>query len=370
MNSDLELKQKIEAEIRAALGDAAADIGVSVKAGVATLSGFARSWSDACIAEHAARRGGDLGGLANDIEVRLPILDERSDPDIARAAVGALEAAGLGPHVFVSVRHGQLTLDGEVASRGLRILAERTVRRLKGLKSVVNRLKTAPAPAAPAPAAPPLAPERGTGGVREAVCVVDSQAELEALVDELTTHGVDRTDISLMASFPAVYEKLGIVYRRPEEVADLPQVPRRSLVTRDDVVGSTALVFGALMTVGSFGAALPIVASGGALAAAVAAAVGGGAAAGALARIIRDRILNPRDAARLEDDLESGGLVVFVRVDTPEEEARALRIMREVGADSVHLHEIAVTKAELAQAAAEARAAEPRAVQAVAAGPA
>jgi hypothetical protein len=237
-----------------------------------------------------------------------------------------------------------------VESRGQRILAERAVRRLKGLKGVVNRLRVRPAGAPPPSAAPqPVPPARG--GVREAVGVVDSQDELEALVEELTTHGVDRTDISLMASFPAVFEKLGRVYRRPEEVADLPQVPRRALVTRDDVVGSTALVFGALMTVGSFGAALPIVASGGALAAAIAAALGGGAAAGALAKIIRDRILNPRDARRLEDDLESGGLVVFVRVDTPEEEARALKILRDVGADSVHVHEIAVSAAELDQVA-------------------
>ena len=92
----------------------------------------------------------------------------------------------------------------------------------------------------------------------------------------------------------------------------------------------------------SFSAALPVVASGGALAAAIAAAVGGGAAAGALARIIRDKVINPRDAARLEDDLMSGGLVVFVRVDTSAEEANALKIMREVGADNVHVHEIDV----------------------------
>ncbi|OHB28784.1 MAG: hypothetical protein A2790_22340 [Phenylobacterium sp. RIFCSPHIGHO2_01_FULL_69_31] len=180
--------------------------------------------------------------------------------------------------------------------------------------------------------------------VREAVGVVDSLEELEELVNQLTTHGVDRTDISLMGSFSAVFHKLKKVYRRPDEVADLPDVPRRALVTRDDVFVATPLVFGTLLTVGSFGAALPIVASGGALAAAVAAAIGGGAAAGALARIIRDKVVNPRDAARLEDDLTSGGLVVFVRVDTPDEETQALKIMRDVGADNVHVHEIDIRR--------------------------
>jgi osmotically-inducible protein OsmY len=110
---DLELKRRIEMEIGSALGESAADIAVAVKARVATLSGFASSWSDACIAEHAARRAGELAALANDIEVRLPVIDERSDPQIARAAVEALEAARLGAHAFVTVRHGQLTLEGE-----------------------------------------------------------------------------------------------------------------------------------------------------------------------------------------------------------------------------------------------------------------
>ena len=361
MISDVELKRRAEAEIAAALGDDAGDLGVAVKDAVLTLSGFVKSYSDACIAEHAARKAG-VRGLANEIEVRLPLVDRRSDPDIVRAALKALEAedVGIGDRIFVRAKDGVLTLEGTAASPGQRLAAERVVRRLKGVKGLLNQIRVEPpAPEAAAePSSLTQAPQEprsfaetprrepviSSGRVREAVCVVDSLEELDALVSELTTHGVDRTDISLMGSFPAVFHKLKKVYRRPDEVADLPGVPRRSLVTRDDVFASTALVFGTLLTVGSFGAALPIVASGGALAAAIAAAVGGGAAAGALAKIIRDRVVNPRDAARLEDDLMSGGLVVFVRVDTPNEEARALKIMRDVGADNVHVHEIEVDR--------------------------
>lgn len=358
MISDVELKRLAEAEIAAALGDDACDLAVAVKDAVATLSGFVKRYSDACIAEHAARKAG-VRGIANEVEVRLPLVDRRSDPEIARAALKALEAEDLGvaERLFVRVKHGVLTLEGSTESAPQRVAAERVVRRLKGLKGLINQIRVEPPkPASEAPAPAPRAPEEARSfaeasdpepaisalRVREVVGVVDSQEELDALVNELTTHGVDRTDISLMGTFSAVFHKLKKVYRRPDEVADLPDVPRRSLVTRDDVFASTALVFGTLLTVGSFGAALPVVASGGALAAAIAAAVGGGAAAGALARIIRDKVINPRDAARLEDDLMSGGLVVFVRVDTSAEEANALKIMREVGADNVHVHEIDV----------------------------
>ena len=365
MISDVELKQRAEAEISAALGDDACDLGVAVKDSVATLSGFVRSYSDACIAEHAVRKAG-ARGVANEIEVRLPLLDRRSDPDIARAALKALEAEDLGvaEQIFVRVKDGVLTLEGTVDSPAQRLAAARVVRRLKGVKDLQNQLRVEERPAEPqaapssepgptvrAPQEPRSFAEPGVKDpailathVREAVGVVDSLEELEELVNQLTTHGVDRTDISLMGSFSAVFQKLKKVYRRPDEVADLPDVPRRALVTRDDVFVATPLVFGTLLTVGSFGAALPIVASGGALAAAVAAAIGGGAAAGALARIIRDKVVNPRDAARLEDDLTSGGLVVFVRVDTPDEEAQALKIMRDVGADNVHVHEIDIRR--------------------------
>ena len=94
MISDVELKQRAEAEISAALGDDACDLAVAVKDSVATLSGFVRRYSDACIAEHAVRKAG-ARGVANEIEVRLPLLDRRSDPDIARAALKALAAEEL-----------------------------------------------------------------------------------------------------------------------------------------------------------------------------------------------------------------------------------------------------------------------------------
>ena len=176
--------------------------------------------------------------------------------------------------------------------------------------------------------------------VREVVGVVHSQEELDAVTDRLTRAGFDRSDIDLMASRDTVLRKLNAVYADPTVVADVPDVPRRDLVMRDDVVASSALVFGTLIAIGSLGAALPIIASGGAVAAAVAAAVAGGAAATAIAKPIRDHIVGQADAKQLEDELRLGGLVVFVRVRSPEREAEALAIMRDCGARNVHVHEV------------------------------
>ena len=78
---------------------------------------------------------------------------------------------------------------------------------------------------------------------------------------------IDRSDINLMASHDAVVRKLRAVYRDPVELAEAPGLPRRDLVTRDDVSSVSAVVFGTLVSVGALGAALPVIASGAALAA-------------------------------------------------------------------------------------------------------
>jgi len=182
--------------------------------------------------------------------------------------------------------------------------------------------------------------------VREVVGTVNSREDLDALVDRLTTSGFDRGDISLMASHEAVVWKLRAIYRDPVEVAEAPDLPRRDLVTRDDVSSVSAVVFGTLVSIGSLGAALPIIASGGALAAIVAAALTGGAAATAIGKVIRDRIVKGLDAATLENDLLHGGLVVFIRARDPEREELAMAIMRDCGARNVHVHEVKMKRFE------------------------
>src|SRR5947209_3853458 len=65
----------------------ATDIAVSVKNGVVALSGFVRSYAQKVEAERTAKRVLGVTGLANDIDVRLPIFNQRPDPDIARDVV-------------------------------------------------------------------------------------------------------------------------------------------------------------------------------------------------------------------------------------------------------------------------------------------
>src|SRR5260221_1031283 len=67
------------------------EIGVAVNNGIVTLSGWVDSYTKKWAAEEAALRVRGVKAVANDIEVRLPSSAERTDTDIAAAALHALE---------------------------------------------------------------------------------------------------------------------------------------------------------------------------------------------------------------------------------------------------------------------------------------
>src|SRR5438105_14440809 len=67
------------------------EIGVAVKDGIVTLTGWVDSLIKKWAAEEAVLRVRGVKAVANDIEVRLPALAARTDADIAEAALHALK---------------------------------------------------------------------------------------------------------------------------------------------------------------------------------------------------------------------------------------------------------------------------------------
>jgi osmotically-inducible protein OsmY len=112
------------------------EIGVVVKDGVVTLRGWVDSYTKRWAAENAAYRVRGVKAVANDIEVRLPSSTERTDADIAAAAIRALEwdAFVSVDKLEVTVSKGWVTLKGEVEWQYQKQDAERAVRRLIGVK--------------------------------------------------------------------------------------------------------------------------------------------------------------------------------------------------------------------------------------------
>src|ERR1700716_4093939 len=91
MKSDSEIERDVKDELAWNPDLDATDIAVSVKKGVVTLAGFVKSYTDKYEAEAAAKRVAGVVGIANDIEVRMPSVDERPDPEIARDAVASIK---------------------------------------------------------------------------------------------------------------------------------------------------------------------------------------------------------------------------------------------------------------------------------------
>jgi osmotically-inducible protein OsmY len=122
------------------------EIGVVVKDGVVTLTGWVDSYAKKWAAEEAAHRVRGVLAVANDIEVRLPTAAERTDADIAAAAVRALEWDAAIPvdKLDITVSKGWVTLRGEVEWQYQKQDAERVVRRLQGVRGVSNLIVVRP----------------------------------------------------------------------------------------------------------------------------------------------------------------------------------------------------------------------------------
>jgi osmotically-inducible protein OsmY len=146
MKSDSEIKRDVEAELQSDPVVDATDIAVAVKNGVVTLTGFVRRYSEKLEAEAAAKRVAGVVGLANDLEVRLSAADQRADPEIARDAVAAIKTylPFSWQQIRVVVDKGWVTLEGHIKWNYQREEAERAVRRVKGVRGVINTIQLEP----------------------------------------------------------------------------------------------------------------------------------------------------------------------------------------------------------------------------------
>jgi osmotically-inducible protein OsmY len=146
MRLDSDIRRDVEDELRWDPDIDATDIAVSVNKSVVTLAGFVRSYMQKYEAENDAKRVAGVVAVANDIEVRLPDIDERPDPDIARDAIARIksELPYAWDGIRVVVKSGWLTLEGEVEWYYQKERAEEAVRRVRGVKSVTNSIQIKP----------------------------------------------------------------------------------------------------------------------------------------------------------------------------------------------------------------------------------
>lgn len=146
MKSDRQLEADVIDQLLWEPSIDSSQIGVTAQDGVVTLLGNVPRYVDKMEAERVAKGVAGVRGVANDIEIHLPGVSNRSDTDIARAAVTALEWNALVPRdkVKVTVRDGWLFLEGQVDWQYQRTAAGEMVRSLIGVKGVTNQISLTP----------------------------------------------------------------------------------------------------------------------------------------------------------------------------------------------------------------------------------
>jgi len=144
--TDTELQRDVLNELKWEPSVDAAHIGVSAKDGIVTLSGHVPSYAEKYAAERAAKRVYGVRAVANELDVKIPGSTQRTDADIAAAAVNALKSHLSVPadKIKVTVSKGWLKLEGEVEWQYQRIAAENAVRYLSGVTGVTNLITVKP----------------------------------------------------------------------------------------------------------------------------------------------------------------------------------------------------------------------------------
>lgn len=146
MKTDAELQKDVMDEIRWEPTTMGSQIGVTAVGGVVTLTGVVATYAEKWAVERATLRVQGVKAIAEEITITLSGPHERTDAEIATAAVSSLQA-----HVWVTgdiqptVTHGWINLKGEVSWEYERTAATDAVRFLPGVRGVTNDIAIKPA---------------------------------------------------------------------------------------------------------------------------------------------------------------------------------------------------------------------------------
>lgn len=146
MKTDAQIKQAILDELVFLPDIDETQIGVIVEDGVVTLTGFVDTFSKKVAAEKAVKKVAGVMAVAEDIVVKYGDDYKKTDKEIAKAAVNALEWDASVPKekVMIKVDNGYIFLSGNLPWAYQRNAAKRAVQNLLGVKGVVNNIMITP----------------------------------------------------------------------------------------------------------------------------------------------------------------------------------------------------------------------------------
>ena len=146
MRTDQEIQSDVTAELQTDPSAGASHVGVSVKDGIVTLTGYVSNYAEKWATERAAKRVYGVKAVADEVTVKIPSDHERTDDEIAEAAVQALRWHAAVPDDLIKlvVENGWVTVEGAVDWQYQKDAALQAIRSLMGVRGLIDRLSVAP----------------------------------------------------------------------------------------------------------------------------------------------------------------------------------------------------------------------------------
>lgn len=144
--SDTLLKTDIQEALDFEPGIKSQNIIIKIEDGIVTLTGSVENYYEKFLAENTIKNIQGVKGVVEEIQVKFGESLERSDEEIAKAAIRALEWDASLPKdkIKVVVERGTVTLSGEVEWQYQRDKAYHDIRYLFGVKHVTNTISLKP----------------------------------------------------------------------------------------------------------------------------------------------------------------------------------------------------------------------------------
>lgn len=173
--------------------------------------------------------------------------------------------------------------------------------------------------------------------VPEVVGIFDTHEDLQKAFYDLRMTGIHHSDMSILAGEKVLQEKLGKAYWRATELEDDPKAPRAHFVSEEAIGELEGAIAGGFFFVGSFIAMTAMLTPVSTLAASIAAIAIGGSPAAVIGALLARRV-GQHHKDYYVNQIEHGGILLWVRVHSKEQENLANKIMKGHSGHDVHAH--------------------------------
>ncbi len=184
--------------------------------------------------------------------------------------------------------------------------------------------------------------DKQSADIREAVGIFFKVEKIEETVEDLKAAGFKNEELGLLAGDFTVKEKLGHIYEEVNKDIDSPDAPQTAFVAKESIGDVPHALFGTLFITGAAVAGGAIVATAGVLGGALITAAATTAVIGGIGAVIGS-LIHQSHAEYLEEQVDRGRLVLFVRTRDEDHEKQAMEILSKHAAYDPKIYSIPST---------------------------